>query len=89
MQSFFESFILISVYGNEVEIIYFKGRVHYAFLLPSFQCFNQININPRSVAEFSEIVKRNREGDIPSIFFTPSPPLPDLSVLNDLKEVCS
>ena len=50
------------------------------------QCFNQIN--PRTVAEFTNLVKRNRKGDVPSVSYTPSPPLPDLSVLKSLKEVC-
>ena len=51
-----------------------------------FQCFNQIN--PRSVAEFTDLVKRNRKGDVPSVSYTPTPPLPELSVLKSLKEVC-
>jgi len=51
-----------------------------------FQCFNQIN--SRSVAEFTDLVKRNRKGNVPSVSYTPSPTFPDLSVLKSLNEVC-
>jgi len=45
-------------------------------------------INSRSVAEFTDLVKRNRKGNVPSVSYTPSPTFPDLSVLKSLNEVC-
>ena len=45
-------------------------------------------MNPRSVADFKDLVKMNRKGDVESVKYSADPPMPDPSVLKDLKEIC-